>query len=146
MFQKHVSSVSSAFRHMLQVLHFDVSKVNRVLHLPCHFSAISSRCLLLLRASARHPPPPTPLPDAGDIWGGEGNLRRKWMGGRRRSCHSMSVLKAGGGANVKRDRLGCPDGEARKGAWDPTCARMRVNGAAGTGVRAPVRPIFYGTS
>ena len=32
-FQRHVSSVSSAFRRMLQVLHLDVSKVNRVLHI-----------------------------------------------------------------------------------------------------------------
>ena len=30
----HVLSVSSVVRHMLQVLHLDVSKVDRVLHLP----------------------------------------------------------------------------------------------------------------
>ena len=36
MFQMHVSSVSSAFRRMLQVLRLDVSKVDRVLHLPPH--------------------------------------------------------------------------------------------------------------
>jgi hypothetical protein len=31
-FQMHVSSVSSIFRHMLQMLHLDVSKVDQVLH------------------------------------------------------------------------------------------------------------------
>ena len=36
-FHMHVSSVSSAFRRMLQVLHLDVSKVDRVLHLPPRF-------------------------------------------------------------------------------------------------------------
>ena len=33
-FQIHVSSISSAFRRMLQVLYLNVSKVDRVLHLP----------------------------------------------------------------------------------------------------------------
>jgi hypothetical protein len=32
-FQTHVSSVSSVFRYMLQVLHLDVSKVDQVLHM-----------------------------------------------------------------------------------------------------------------
>jgi hypothetical protein len=32
-FQTHVSSVPSVFRHMLQVLHLDISKVNWVLHM-----------------------------------------------------------------------------------------------------------------
>jgi hypothetical protein len=32
-FQTHISSVSSFFRRMLQVLHLDVSKVDRVLHI-----------------------------------------------------------------------------------------------------------------
>jgi hypothetical protein len=32
-FQKHVSNVSSIFRCMLQVLHLDVSKLDRVLHM-----------------------------------------------------------------------------------------------------------------
>jgi hypothetical protein len=32
--QMHVSSVLFVFRRMLQVLHVDVSKVDRVLHLP----------------------------------------------------------------------------------------------------------------
>jgi hypothetical protein len=32
-FQKYVSSVSSIFRHMLQVLHLDVSKLDQVLHM-----------------------------------------------------------------------------------------------------------------
>ena len=32
-FQKHVSSVSSVFRSMLQVLHLDISKVEQMLHM-----------------------------------------------------------------------------------------------------------------
>ena len=35
----HVSSVLSVFRRMLQVLHLDVSKVNRVLHTGCAWEA-----------------------------------------------------------------------------------------------------------
>ena len=34
MFQMHVLNVSSVFRRMLQVLYLDVSKVDRVLHVP----------------------------------------------------------------------------------------------------------------
>jgi len=40
-FQKHVSFV---FRRMLQLLHLDVSKLDRVLHIPPRLSAISPRC------------------------------------------------------------------------------------------------------
>ena len=36
-FQMHVSNVSSTFRRMLQVLHLNVSKLDRVLHLPLRF-------------------------------------------------------------------------------------------------------------
>jgi hypothetical protein len=48
-FQKHVSSVSSAFRRMLQVLCLNVSKVDQVLHLPprlllSRLGVSSSRC------------------------------------------------------------------------------------------------------
>jgi hypothetical protein len=66
-FQKHVSSVSSAFRRILQVLHLDVLKVDRVLHLSSSPSAASPRCLLLLLAPVEHPPPPSPLLDASDV-------------------------------------------------------------------------------
>jgi hypothetical protein len=48
-FLKLVSSVSSAFRYTMQVLHLDFLKVNRVLHLPRCFSAASLWCLLFLR-------------------------------------------------------------------------------------------------
>jgi hypothetical protein len=34
-FQIHVSCVSSVFFYMLQVLHLDVSKVDRMLHVGC---------------------------------------------------------------------------------------------------------------
>jgi hypothetical protein len=74
------SSVSSAFKRMLQVLHLDASKVNRVLRLPRLFSIASPQCLLLLRAPAGHPPPPTPLPDVSDVRGGARNLSQKQMG------------------------------------------------------------------
>jgi hypothetical protein len=46
-FQKHVPSVLSAFRRMLQLLHLDASKANRMLHLSSSPSAASSRCVLL---------------------------------------------------------------------------------------------------
>jgi hypothetical protein len=35
-FQKHISSVSSVFRRILQILHLDVSKVDQVLHMGTH--------------------------------------------------------------------------------------------------------------
>jgi hypothetical protein len=35
-FHMHVSSDLDAFEHRLQVLHLNISKVNRVLHLPSH--------------------------------------------------------------------------------------------------------------
>jgi hypothetical protein len=41
-FQKHVLSVSSVFRRMLQVLHLDVSKVDRVLQMGCMWEAEGS--------------------------------------------------------------------------------------------------------
>ena len=37
MFQTHVLNVSSVFKRMLQVLYLDVSKLDRVLHLPHRF-------------------------------------------------------------------------------------------------------------
>jgi hypothetical protein len=67
-FQMHISSVSYAFRRMLQVLYLDVSKLDRVLHLcsqfllPC-LGVFSSRCWLVIRR-------PFPLLDAGDVQGG----------------------------------------------------------------------------
>jgi hypothetical protein len=84
-FQIHVSSVSSVFRRMLQVLHLDVSKIDRVLHLaPSSSSAASPRCLYLLLALAGHPnlrykraPPPPLLLNAG---GAAGTDRREWRG------------------------------------------------------------------
>jgi hypothetical protein len=61
-FQMHVSSVSSAFRHML---HLDVSKVDQVLHLHLHFLlnslGVSSSQGRLVSAT------PPPLLDAGDV-------------------------------------------------------------------------------
>lgn len=65
-----ISSVSSAFRHKLQVWRLNVSKVDRVLHLSSPFAA-SPRCPLLL-APAGHPLPIHPLLDVGDIRGGMG--------------------------------------------------------------------------
>jgi hypothetical protein len=38
-FQKHVSSVLFAFRRMLQPLHLDVSKVDRMLYMGCIWEA-----------------------------------------------------------------------------------------------------------
>ena len=43
--QTHVSNVSFVFRHMLQLWHLDVSKLDRVLHLPprllCYLASVS---------------------------------------------------------------------------------------------------------
>jgi hypothetical protein len=64
-FQNHVSSVSSAFRCMLLLLHLDVSKVDRMLHLSSLPSATSPQCLL--PALVGHRLPPLPLLDAGDV-------------------------------------------------------------------------------
>jgi hypothetical protein len=68
-FQIHVSSVSSAFRHMLQLLHLNILKVDRVIYF--------SPCLLLPRIGASflpmpagHPPSHPSLLDAGNIRGG----------------------------------------------------------------------------
>ena len=46
-FQIHVSSVSSVFRRVLQVLHLDVYIVDWVLHPPLCLCAASPWCLLL---------------------------------------------------------------------------------------------------
>ena len=46
-FQKHVSSISSAFRRMLQLLYLNVSKADRGLHLSSSPSAASSWCVPL---------------------------------------------------------------------------------------------------
>ena len=48
--QKQVSSISTAFILMLQLLYLDISKVDQVLHLPSLTSATSS-----LPVMARHP-------------------------------------------------------------------------------------------
>ena len=57
MFFNGFSSVfASVLRHVLQVLHLDVSKVDRVLHLaPSMPLATSPRCLHLLSAPVGHP-------------------------------------------------------------------------------------------
>jgi hypothetical protein len=123
------------------VLHLDVSKVNRVLHLPRCFSVASPRCLLQLRASAGHPPPLLLFPmlvtfgAAWETYAGSG-----W-GGRRRSPRGARAES--GGARVRSGMgLGCLDREARSGARAPTCVRTRVNGASGIDVRTQtsVRP------
>ena len=65
------SSVSSVFRRMLQVLHLDVSKIDRVLHLPSFLLprlSVSSS----FQHRAGHPPPPRPLLDAGNVRGQRG--------------------------------------------------------------------------
>jgi hypothetical protein len=70
-FQMHISSVSSAFRRMLQVLRLNVSKVDRVLHFSSP-SVGSPRCPILLLAPAGHQPPPPSLLDVGDVQDGKG--------------------------------------------------------------------------
>jgi hypothetical protein len=43
-FQTHVSNVLFVFRRILQLLHLDVSKLDRVLHLPPRLSTVSPWC------------------------------------------------------------------------------------------------------
>jgi hypothetical protein len=64
-----VSSVLSAFRSMLQVLHLDIVKLDQVLHLPPHFlmSRLSASSSQRWLASA--PLPLSLFLDAGDIRG-----------------------------------------------------------------------------
>jgi hypothetical protein len=62
-FHMHISSVSSAFKCMLQMLHLDVLKLDRVAS-PSSLSAASSRCLLLLPALGGHL---LPLPSLLDV-------------------------------------------------------------------------------
>ena len=57
-FQTHILSVSSVFMRMLQVLHLDVLKVDRMLHLPPCFFVASHRCLFLGAGWASTAPPP----------------------------------------------------------------------------------------
>jgi hypothetical protein len=66
-FKMHVSSVSSAFRRMLTVLHLDVSKVDRVFASP---SSLAIACLGVSSSSrhwVRHPSSPPPLLDDGKV-------------------------------------------------------------------------------
>ena len=63
-FQMHVSCVSSAIRRILQVLHPDVLKVDRVLHLSPYFCCLASVSHLPDTGWASTVPPL--LLDAGD--------------------------------------------------------------------------------
>jgi hypothetical protein len=71
-FQAFSTSVSSAFKRMLQLLHLDVSKVNQMLHLPHRFllprlgvSSSSRRWLGIRRLISL-------FLDDGDVRGGAG--------------------------------------------------------------------------
>ena len=95
MFHTHVSSVSSIFRRMLQLLLLDVLKVDQVLHLALRFrlprlSVSSSQRWL----SIRRPRPP-PLLDASDVrcnmgpmWAREMVCRRGRPGASKPDCQS----------------------------------------------------------
>jgi hypothetical protein len=79
-FQKHVLSISTSFRHMLQLLYFDVSKINWVLHLSSPPSATLSQCC----------PPPSA--------GRESILRHGWvLPNRWRRAPSPLVARGGAG-------------------------------------------------
>jgi hypothetical protein len=90
---KHVSSVSTAFRRMLQLFYLDVSKVNRVLHLFSP-SATSSRCVFL-PMPARHPYDvvagsfriEAPCPSLSCRGGGAGPAWSAWNEVHRASVH-----------------------------------------------------------
>jgi hypothetical protein len=57
---------------MLQVLHLNVSKVERMLHLPYRLLPRSPQCFFLPTTLIGHPPPPSLLLDAGDVQDGMG--------------------------------------------------------------------------
>ena len=103
-FQMHVSSFSSALRRMLQVLHLNVSKVDRVLHLLA-FSRLAS-VSPPPPAPARHPPPPPSLLDVGDFRGGVGPWARETA--RKNDCrhrHSDRRLDTSKPLLIKRDMI-----------------------------------------
>jgi hypothetical protein len=87
-FQMHVLSVSSVFRRMLQVLHLDVSEIDRVLHL--HPRLMLSRLGVFSYYVALH------LSQTA-----EGARRARWMGHamgwrHERECTlSPSIMRAG---------------------------------------------------
>jgi hypothetical protein len=66
------SSVLDVFRRMLQVLHLNVSKVDRVLHLSHRFLLPRLGVFSSLPTPAEHLSPPFFLPDVGDVRGGKG--------------------------------------------------------------------------
>jgi hypothetical protein len=66
-FQMHVSSVSSAFKHMLQVLYLDVSKVDWMLYLSPRFLLSCLGVFSSFLTPVGHPPPPPLLLDARDV-------------------------------------------------------------------------------
>jgi hypothetical protein len=110
----HVSCVSSTFRHMLQVLHLHVSKVDRVLHLSLRFFATSPspRCLLLLlSALARHLPPPPSLLDADHVYARE---KRR---GRERGLPTCRRAYDAGTWGETEYRCVCLDADVRSNVW-----------------------------
>ena len=86
-FLMHVSSVSTVFRHMLQVLCLDILKVDRMLHLSPRF--------LLLPALARHPLPPPPLLDAGGVRGSTAARGHAKRGGKQTVGASVRMPRPG---------------------------------------------------
>ena len=101
-FSSVFASVSSVLRRMLQVLHLDVSKLDRVLHLALSSPLTASpRCLHLLSVSAGHPnqrrrwaPPPPLFLDAGGA-AGDGLPRVVWTGAPSVSLFRGSIAEIG---------------------------------------------------
>ena len=80
-FHKYVSSVSTAFSRMLQLLFFYVSKVDRVLCLSSCFFCCLTLVPSLRRSLGMCHPHPLSL-DADDVWGGPGPM---WVHIHRRA-------------------------------------------------------------
>jgi hypothetical protein len=55
-FQMHVSNVSFVFKRALQLLYLDVSKLDRMLHLPPRSSAVSPQCQAREASTGGHGP------------------------------------------------------------------------------------------
>jgi hypothetical protein len=82
-FQLHILSVSSA---ILQVFHLNVSKVDRVLHLPPCFMLPRLGVSSSSQRRIGHPPPPPPLLDASNVRGSTGLRGRVKWHEKRSAC------------------------------------------------------------
>jgi hypothetical protein len=125
------------------VLHLDVSKVDWVLHLSPRFFFTSPQCFLL-RATAGHLPPPTPLIDVGEVWVAQVHEGAR-NDGSGEGCIGPRVASQDGARCGRPRGAGCNAG----GCWvqheaDRTDAAFRARfGVGRRKLRALVLPYFF---